>query len=293
MNRIVIGALAGIGIAGMATAPGAYAAQTSTEVAPRAPAQSPENIVVAEAKKKGGGAGRRWRHGCWRRRRNGRGRWRRNGRRRWRRHGRRLAAVEWARGGGGGMGGGGGGGMGGGGGGVVGGMGGGGGGGRNGWRRWCCCRRNGRRRWRRRNGRWRRWRWNGWRRWWWWRWNGSAGSAVAAWAEWAALPSSAAGRWSSFPGHVTYDGAGATAASSPSARCRWPRRDRDFRTPLLCHRISGGGRDAQRCTGVTAEGCELRLVDVPMDGGGIASVCVQYCPSEDGQPPQGVPVPQQ
>jgi hypothetical protein len=47
------------------------------------------------------------------------------------------------------------------------------------------------------------------------------------------------------------------------------------------------------CTGLTAEGCELRLVDVPMDGGGVAPVCVQYCPTEDGQPPQGVPVPQQ
>ena len=46
------------------------------------------------------------------------------------------------------------------------------------------------------------------------------------------------------------------------------------------------------CTGVTAEGCELRLADVPMDGGGTASVCVQYCPTEDGQPPQGVPAPQ-
>ena len=34
-----------------------------------------------------------------------------------------------------------------------------------------------------------------------------------------------------------------------------------------------------------AEGCELRLTDVPMDGGGIARVCVQYCPwdgSDDG-----------
>jgi hypothetical protein len=29
-----------------------------------------------------------------------------------------------------------------------------------------------------------------------------------------------------------------------------------------------------------------------MDGGGTASVCVQYCPTEDGQPPQGVPAPQ-
>ncbi|MBX9778149.1 MAG: hypothetical protein K2Y71_27515 [Xanthobacteraceae bacterium] len=47
------------------------------------------------------------------------------------------------------------------------------------------------------------------------------------------------------------------------------------------------------CTGVTAEGCELRLTDVPMDGGGTATVCVQYCPTEDGQPPQAVPVPQQ
>jgi hypothetical protein len=33
----------------MATAPGAYAAQPSTEIATRAPDQSPENIVVAEA----------------------------------------------------------------------------------------------------------------------------------------------------------------------------------------------------------------------------------------------------
>ena len=57
MNRIVVGTLAGIGIAGMATAPGAYAAPLSTETTTRAPAQSPENIVVAEAKKKGGGAG--------------------------------------------------------------------------------------------------------------------------------------------------------------------------------------------------------------------------------------------
>jgi hypothetical protein len=53
------------------------------------------------------------------------------------------------------------------------------------------------------------------------------------------------------------------------------------------------------CTGVTAEGCELRLQDVPMEGGGNATVCVQYCPwkddpnqsgdgtpSNDGAPPQ-------
>jgi hypothetical protein len=53
------------------------------------------------------------------------------------------------------------------------------------------------------------------------------------------------------------------------------------------------------CTGVTAEGCELQLKDVPMDGGGNASVCVQYCPWQDGQQPDGqsspdtTPAPQQ
>ena len=47
------------------------------------------------------------------------------------------------------------------------------------------------------------------------------------------------------------------------------------------------------CTGVTAEGCELRLQDVPMEGGGNATVCVQYCPWQDGeQPPDGAPAPQ-
>jgi hypothetical protein len=52
MNRIVIGALASIGIAGMATAPGAYAAgQSSGEGASRGPVQSPDNIVVAEVQK--------------------------------------------------------------------------------------------------------------------------------------------------------------------------------------------------------------------------------------------------
>ncbi|HZO45277.1 MAG TPA: hypothetical protein VFB68_05255, partial [Xanthobacteraceae bacterium] len=43
------------------------------------------------------------------------------------------------------------------------------------------------------------------------------------------------------------------------------------------------------CTGVTAEGCELRLQDVPMDGGGTASVCVQYCPWKDGEQPDTPP----
>jgi hypothetical protein len=44
------------------------------------------------------------------------------------------------------------------------------------------------------------------------------------------------------------------------------------------------------CTGVTAEGCELRLQDVPMEGGGTASVCIQYCPWQDGeQPADGAP----
>jgi hypothetical protein len=48
------------------------------------------------------------------------------------------------------------------------------------------------------------------------------------------------------------------------------------------------------CTGVTAEGCELRLQDVPMDGGGNASVCISYCPWQDGQQaPGGAPPPQQ
>jgi hypothetical protein len=37
------------------------------------------------------------------------------------------------------------------------------------------------------------------------------------------------------------------------------------------------------CTGVTAEGCQLQIKDVPMDGGGNAKVCVQYCPWQDGQ----------
>jgi hypothetical protein len=40
------------------------------------------------------------------------------------------------------------------------------------------------------------------------------------------------------------------------------------------------------CTGVTAEGCELKLQDVPMEGGGNATVCVQYCPWKD-DPNQG------
>ena len=57
MNRIVIGTLAGVGIAGMATAPAAYAAQLSTEVTTRAPAQSSEHIVVAEAGMGGMGLG--------------------------------------------------------------------------------------------------------------------------------------------------------------------------------------------------------------------------------------------
>jgi hypothetical protein len=54
------------------------------------------------------------------------------------------------------------------------------------------------------------------------------------------------------------------------------------------------------CTGVTAEGCELRLQDVPMEGGGTATVCVQYCPWQDdpnqggdAQSPGGEPPPPQ
>jgi hypothetical protein len=35
------------------------------------------------------------------------------------------------------------------------------------------------------------------------------------------------------------------------------------------------------CTGVTEEGCELQIADVPMEDGGTAQVCVQYCPWED------------
>jgi hypothetical protein len=35
------------------------------------------------------------------------------------------------------------------------------------------------------------------------------------------------------------------------------------------------------CTGITSEGCELRIVEVPLEDGGVAPVCVQYCPWEE------------
>jgi hypothetical protein len=47
------------------------------------------------------------------------------------------------------------------------------------------------------------------------------------------------------------------------------------------------------CTGVTEEGCQLQIADVPMEDGGTAQVCVQYCPWEDssdsGTPATPVP----
>ena len=41
------------------------------------------------------------------------------------------------------------------------------------------------------------------------------------------------------------------------------------------------------CNGVNAQGFELRLVDAPMEGGGLAPACIQYCAwsgTDDTQP---------
>jgi len=39
------------------------------------------------------------------------------------------------------------------------------------------------------------------------------------------------------------------------------------------------------CVGLTADGCELRWVEVPTEDGGTTPACLQYCPWDE-QPPQ-------
>ena len=121
-------------------------------------------------------------------------------------------------------------------------------------------------------------------------------AAVVAAAEWAA--GRLAGGMGGMGGVAVIGGRSVVVVSGPRY-VRWGGRTRRIvaisALPVTLGAIAISGRryyatgypavaaTPNVCTGVTAEGCELRLADVPMDGGGIASVCVQYCPTEDGQ----------
>ena len=65
---------------------------------------------------------------------------------------------------------------------------------------------------------------------------------------------------------VTFVGIGAVAAILVGARYYQPYGYVEVEPPA--------------CTGVTDEGCELRLTEVPTEDGDVVPQCVQFCPSE-------------